>query len=105
MQEFSREYFREQNTIFENVLCRVVGGGDRFSVNSVSNICIFMKQFNTMMNGLLKDVESGKIGKTPRKFKNWKKKKMEQQIETTDEEKIKQEENVKIDVDFLDFYK
>lgn len=105
METFTNEYYKDQEEIFENILTRVINGGDKFSAHSVANICVFMKQMNVLVDGLLKDVESGKIGKTPKKFRKWKKKKMQEQIKTTKEEThpLPKEENDLATV--FDFYK
>lgn len=107
MEEFTKEYYRDQAYAFENTLNIISRGGDKFSINAIANICVFMKDFNKLVGSLVHDVESGKIGKTPRRLKNWKKRNMLQHIEKTEEEKIKNEILIKTEPkqDIYEFYK
>ena len=73
MEEFVQDSFEDSLTIFGDTVTRLVKEGDKFSSNAVANITIYMKDFHKLMSSLVKDVESGKIGKTPRRFNAWKK--------------------------------
>jgi hypothetical protein len=107
MEEFTKDYYRDQAYAFENTLNIISRGGDKFSINAIANICVFMKDFNKLVGSLINDVESGKIGKTPRRLKNWKKRNMIQHVENTEEEKNKDEISNKPEMkqDMYEFYK
>lgn len=92
MDEFTKEYFNDQTLLLETTITKINLNKDKFSTNAISNLCVVMKEFQKLVANLVHDIETGKIGKTPKRLKSWKKKKMKQQaVDEKDAQMLKQE--------------
>ena len=100
MDEFIQEIFEDSIMLYGEAANKLVQSGDKFSENASANITIFLKDVHKLVNGLVNDIETGKIGKTPRRLNTWQKKRQKRLApegqEVVKEKKKKKVENVQV---------
>lgn len=75
MEEFVQECFEDTLMFYGETINKLLQSKDIFSENAAANITIYLKDIHKLALSLVKDVESGKIGKVHRRVKTWKAKK------------------------------